>query len=288
MPTKPLLNVLMATALWAASLTAHAFDFQRVLQQASHWKQRNDAVSHRSEITVALPRRGNGFTDCSENFANQTPPIVSDESYRRAYRLCFDGFAVLYSGQTKTPIYAAEVLSRSRLLAAKSQKRTNIFFADERIPLNERASLDDYRGSGFDRGHNAPAADMGTQEGVAQSFALSNMMPQAAKNNQGPWADIEQSTRKYVMRAKGDVFVITGSLLQHGACQYPSLLNCQIGRGVTVPSHIFKLIYDAQTGRAWAHWIENTDDARISKPISYDQLVRLTGIDFLPSIRPIF
>jgi endonuclease G len=58
-----------------------------------------------------------------------------------------------------------------------------------------------------------------------------------------------------------------------------------IGPGrVAVPSHLFKLVYDASSGRAWAHWLANTDEARAGAPISYPELVKRTGIEFLPGI----
>ncbi len=52
---------------------------------------------------------------------------------------------------------------------------------------------------------------------------------------------------------------------------------------VWVPQHLFKLVYDPSTGRVWAHWLDNRDDARVGKPISYADLVRRTGIEFLPA-----
>jgi endonuclease G len=52
-----------------------------------------------------------------------------------------------------------------------------------------------------------------------------------------------------------------------------------------VPKYLYKLVYDSVTGRAWAHWIENTDEARAGRPITYEELVRRTGIEFLPGIR---
>ena len=56
-----------------------------------------------------------------------------------------------------------------------------------------------------------------------------------------------------------------------------------IGRGqVHVPTHLFKLVYDAKTQRAWAHWVENRDDAHPGRPIRYAELVKRTGIEFLP------
>jgi endonuclease G len=105
------------------------------------------------------------------------------------------------------------------------------------------------------------------------------MVPQAPVNNQKSWAGIEQATRKYAMRAKGDVYVVTGPVFDD--------TSATIGPGkVRVPKYLYKLVYDATTGRAWAHWIENTDEARAGRPISYDELVRRTGIAFLPGITP--
>src|SRR5690606_31134956 len=143
--------------------------------------------------------------------------------------------------------------------------RTDRVFTDARLPSAERAQLEDYRGSGYDRGHMAPAADMPNAQAIAQSFSLANMVPQAPQNNRKTWVGIERATRQYVMRAKGDDHVFTG----------PVFLGNQvstIGNGrVMVPTHLFKLVYDPNTNRAWAHWVENTDDARAGKPITYEE-----------------
>lgn len=244
---------------------------------------------------VSMPPSNGNFGGCQENFANGEPPIVPNTKERLARALCFNGFAVLHSGRSKTPIYSAEVLSRARIQRAKGQQRTNKFFADARLPSAERATLEDYRGSSMHRGHNSPAGDMDNEEAMAQSFSLANMMPQAPENNQKAWNGIEQSTRKYAMRARGNVYVITGSISLPGYCPISFHLvssqkskgsACTIGNGVVVPSHIYKLVYDVTTQRAWAHWIENADEARVTAPISYQELVRRTGIEFLPGAHP--
>ncbi len=192
--------------------------------------------------------------------------------------LCFDQFAVLYSGNTKTPVYVAERLNRQILLAAQGFKRTDKFYADARLPRGERAELDDYRGSGWSRGHMAPAGDMGTPAAMVQSFSLANVVPQDPKQNSGSWAKIEEDTRRYVMRAQGDVYVITGPVFEAGAQR--------IGAGgVAVPSHLFKLVYDPATQNAWAHWQKNYLSANAGRPISYEELAKSTGINLLP-IRP--
>ena len=123
--------------------------------------------------------------------------------------LCYAAFAVLHSGETKTPVYVAQRLNRKSLEDAH-ERRADKFFADARLPAAERAELSDYKHSGYSRGHMAPAGDMATPTSMAQSFSLANMVPQNAQQNGGSWARIEQDTRKYVLRASGDVYVITG------------------------------------------------------------------------------
>lgn len=216
------------------------------------------------------------FAACPQHFAGGQPPVTPKAPKLR--ELCFDGFAVLHSGNTKTPIYVAQRLNRQMLQDGQGIKRTDRFYADARLPAAERAELDDYKGSGWSRGHMAPAGDMGTPEGKAQSFSLANMVPQDPKQNGGPWSKIEEDTRKYVMRARGDVYVITGPVFEPGAQT--------IGPGrVAVPSHVFKLVYDPATGKSWAHWQENSPNALVGRPISYAEVVERTRMDLLPGLR---
>lgn len=229
--------------------------------------------------TTASAEAVSGFRECRQLFPGELPR-VPDLQARRPRDLCFDAFAVLHSGRSKTPIFSVERLTRAQLADAADEERTNRFFADARLPTAERATLEDYKGSGYDRGHQAPAADMPTAQAMAQSFSLANMVPQAPENNRKTWAGIESDTRKYVRRATGPVYVFTGPVFDASGAQV-------IGPGrVWVPHYLYKLVYDQSANRAWAHWVENTNDARPGKPISYAELVRRTGIEFLPGISP--
>lgn len=218
-----------------------------------------------------------GFERCDQLFAEQQPPVIATPTAGQTRALCFSAFAVLHSGQSRTPLYVAERLNRKSLQGAHL-KRKDKFFADARLPRAERAELEDYKGSGYDRGHMAPAADMSTPESMAQSFSLANMVPQARENNRKAWAKIEKDTRRYVMRAQGDVYVISGPVFD----AEPSTIG---PNRVWVPKHLFKLVYDPAANKAWAHWIANQDAAKAGKPISYPELVKRTGIHFLPSYR---
>ena len=184
------------------------------------------------------------FATCRHFFAGGKPPVVAPRPTHRA--LCYDAFAILHSGESKTAVYVAQKLNRASVADA-DEKRTNKFFVDARLCSAERATLEDYKGSGFDRGHLAPAGQMPTPEAMAQSFSLSNMVPQAPEHNQGAWrVSVEDATKKYAGRASGDVYVITGPVFEPSIALSPS-----IGPGqVHVPTHLFKLVYDERQGRA--------------------------------------
>ena len=213
------------------------------------------------------------FSECPQFFPARQPPVVPGSPALR--ELCYSAFAVLHSGETKTPVFVVEHLDRATIHAARGQKRASRFFADARLPRGERAELADYRDSGYSRGHMAPAGDMSTPDAMAQSFSLANMVPQDQTFNAGAWSEIEQHTRQYVLRAQADVYVFTGPVF---AAQAPT-----IGPGkVQVPSHLFKLVYDPCSGKSWVHWMANEASTTALPPISYDELVRRTRIRFLP------
>lgn len=225
---------------------------------------------------AALADAPEPFSACRQFFAAGRSPLVT---LRPSYRaLCYDAFAVLHNGETKTPVFVAERLNRA-LVADADEKRTNRFFPDARLPSSERATLDDYKGSGYARGHLAPAGDMPTAQAMAQSFSLANMVPQVPQHNSGPWARVEKDVRQYASRAQGDVYILTGPVF---APDSPRIGPNQ----VRVPKVLFKLVYDARTQTAWAYWHENREGPQSAQPITYEELARRTGLNLLPAVTP--
>lgn len=233
------------------------------------------AILASAAIAVSMSASAGGFADCPQFFANGHPPALKGEKLRE---LCYSHFAVLHSGATRTPLFSAEKLTAADVQASAEETRTNKFFADARLPSAERAELEDYEGSGFDRGHMSPAGDQPDDTAMAQSFSLANMVPQAPHNNRGPWASFEKSVRKYVAKANGPVYVITGPVFEGNQQR----LNSRI----SVPAHLFKLVYDQAENRAWAYWIDNTNEARATKPITYPELTKRLGVELLPGLDP--
>lgn len=192
--------------------------------------------------------------------------------------LCSDHFAVLYSQTSKTPLVVVERLNAAQLKDAKGEERTNQFYADPRIPKGARAELSDYHSQhpAVDRGHQSPAADAPDAHAMAQSFALSNMVPQDPTNNRKIWSKVEADVRKFAVRAGGDVYVFTGPLFDPG--------HSTIGANqVWVPTRLFKLVYDASSKRAWAYVLPNAE-TRIQKPMDYETFVKSTGLKLLGNL----
>lgn len=165
---------LIAFIFLAYSTTSHGFDFRSLIEKIPQVKQ----FSSQSEDTQArnppaLPNIGKDFEDCPNYFFNGKAPVVKNFSQITAIpiSLCFDGFAILYSPKHKIPVYSAEMMSRESLNRENRQERTNVFFEDARLKRSDRATLEDYKGSGFDRGHNFPAGNSSTPESMAQSFS---------------------------------------------------------------------------------------------------------------------
>lgn len=191
--------------------------------------------------------------------------------------LCRIGYAVNYNYKTKVSYYAVEHIKAEMLV--KNVSRKDDFREDPSIPVEVRATLKDYVGSGLDRGHMAPAADLTfSAEAMSESFFLTNMMPQAPGNNRGIWKYLEEMTR-YWAQTHGEVYVITGTYFGQGS----SLM----GNKVHVPSHVYKIIIDPKRGQAIAFMFPNVklDPKTIEQYIvAVSDIEAYTGINFSPNI----
>ena len=99
-----------------------------------------------------IPMISTADSQCLSQFYREQPPFLQKESLNKnSYALCFNGFNVMYSGMSKTPLWSAEHLSPARL--SQKIKREDSFHEETRVSAPHRAVLADYRGSGYDRGH---------------------------------------------------------------------------------------------------------------------------------------
>jgi endonuclease G len=162
--------------------------------------------------------------------------------------LCRINYAVIHRCSTKTPAAVFEHVTTTAVSGKATRK--NNFRADTDVTVNCRATLDDYAGPEYDRGHMAPAGDnTASTEIMSQSFYLSNMVPQVPNNNRGIWRQLESQVRGYVTSTPGDFYVVSGPIYDAG---YEN-----IGNSVGVPTRLFKIIYEKKFGNTMAYLMPN-------------------------------
>lgn len=221
-----------------------------------------------SSVSWAAPTQCQG-----DYFKNQAPDIVSNSYGAHVTELCFHGFAVKYSEVSNTPLWSAEHLTRERIKAAHSVRRLNDFHAERRLPTAHRATLADYRRSGYDRGHLSPSGDMASEVSDHDSFSLANMVPQNPDDNRHLWEGIEAATRHMAQRY-GSIYVVTGPIF---SAQSPKLHN-----RILVPTRLFKVVY-VPSDNAAAAYIANNAAGRNFERVPLERIQKLTGFKFFPA-----
>jgi endonuclease G len=156
--------------------------------------------------------------------------------------------------------------------------RTNQFLVDPKISTGS-ANNSDYAGSGYDRGHLAPAGDMGwSAQSMIESFYYSNMSPQVPSFNRGIWKNAETFTRESAI-ANHIVYVVTGPV-------FTSDMTTIGHNQVAVPQSYFKVILDYVEPeiKAIAFVIPNEASQLPLQhfAISIDEVEHITGLDFFP------
>lgn len=188
------------------------------------------------------------------------------------------GFALCYNKTHEQSNWVAYQLTQAETQGIV--ERSNKFKSDPKIK-GGTASDADYKQSGYDRGHLAPAADMSWSEtSMQESFYYSNMSPQVPSFNRGIWKKLEEQVRNWAVQFD-DIYVATGPVLTNGL---PT-----IGfNKVSVPQFYYKalLVYGKKGKQAIAFVLPNlsSQQALNSYVITIDSLEVLTGIDFFAGL----
>ena len=139
----------------------------------------------------------------------------------------------------------------------------------------------DYAGSGMDRGHLVPAADLKwNPNAMQQSFLLTNICPMHKALNEGGWAKLEEKVREWTARDSA-LLVFTGPVVGDS--------DTTLASGhVTVPSAYYKIILApcVRPMRAIAFIYPNGySGGRLRQyAVSIDEVERRTGLDFFPTL----
>ncbi|WP_400193927.1 DNA/RNA non-specific endonuclease [Hymenobacter sp. B81] len=164
---------------------------------------------------------------------------AADEALTTNFLLLKPQYALSYHRDRGIPNWVSWHLSASWLGSAARQ---DDFRADATLPTGwHRPGSSSYSGSGFDRGHNCPSADRtATVADNSATFLMSNMIPQAPRNNQQTWNNLEGYCRTLVGQGH-ELYVIMGQYGTGGTGANGYKTSVDAGR-VTVPKRIWKVI----------------------------------------------
>jgi endonuclease G len=184
------------------------------------------------------------------------------------------GYSLLYNEKYKQANWVAYELTKQE--TNKIFERSNKFISDPQVK-SVNAFNKDYAGSGYDRGHLAPAADMGwSASTMIESFYYSNMSPQQPGFNRGIWKKLEELVRTWAVENQA-VYVVTGPVLVKGFST--------IGyHKIAVPNYYYKVILDYKEpnikGIGFILPNESSKSSLQNYAISIDSVEKVTGIDF--------
>lgn len=173
-------------------------------------------------------------------------------------------------------------------------RRSNEFLPDPDIDERHRVTTDDYKGSGYDRGHMCPAADNKFEaRAMTECFYMTNMCPQLHELNAGGWESLESACRRWA-KTEGSVLIVCGpvydSELKARQGEVSTRKQKTIGKEhrVTVPTGFFKCVMSLREGHEKAIGFYYTNDDK-KQPMNevcmtVDDIEAMTGYDFFVNV----
>ncbi|MEY5043186.1 MAG: hypothetical protein RJA19_413 [Bacteroidota bacterium] len=184
-------------------------------------------------------------------------------------------YALGYDERFEQAAWTQHMICRATC-GVRAVERSDNFRADPKVRTGS-AGPKDFSGSGYDRGHLAPAADFAwSARAMSESFFMSNMSPQTPGFNRGIWKQLEEAVRDWAC-SRDTLYVISGPILTEDLDE--------LGSGVAIPDWYFKVIYDpSPTPTAIAFLLRNASGTPpLSRyAVSIDEVESRTGLDFLP------
>ena len=215
-------------------------------------------------------------SECEAGVASLEVPAYdkNDEVIRRT------AYTVSYNHETKIPKWVAWHLTADHVDGPL--KRKDFDFMDDMSVVDPKGYKSDYYRSGYTRGHMCPAGDnKWSAKAMQECFLMTNMCPQLAALNSGMWNSLEKSCRTWAERY-GDVYIVCGPVLLKGP-------HHTIGRNkVVVPEAFFKVILCMKGKPKAIGYVVRNESQKGKKRNEFvnsvDEVERITGIDFFPSL----
>lgn len=190
------------------------------------------------------------------------------------------GYALCYEEKYEQAKWVAYRLT-AEMCNNNEEERTDDFREDKAIKTGS-AVPEDYKKSGYDRGHLCPAGDMAWSEiAMSESFYMSNMSPQAPKFNRGIWKTLESQVRNWAKKEE-ELYIVTAGVLEKGL---PTIGD---KNKIAIPKYYYKIVLDVfgKEKKAIAFVMPNEGSKQniFDFAVTIDSVERLTQINFFPAL----
>lgn len=258
----------------------------------------SDAQARTAQTTINLTV--NAPPDPAEHLALGNPSnAITDVNQPLNYLMVKPQYVLSYNRDKGTANWVSWHLDSTWLGTAPRQ---DDFRADTTLPAGWfQVQGNSYSGSGFDRGHMTPSADRtSTVPDNSATFLMTNMIPQAPNNNQGPWEELESYLRTLVNQGN-EVYIIAGGAGQGGVGSNGAATTIA-GGNVLVPAYTWKIALVIPNGandvdrivkttRVITVIMPNRQDIGINTPwrnfrANVKQVEAMTGLNFFSNVRP--
>ena len=175
---------------------------------------------------------------CGRNLPFGAPSVSNPTS-----EVCHEGYAAAVDDNALIPRWVAYRLTGEHSIGCNH--RDDDFHAEEQLSGKPRQEPDDYKASGYDRGHQAPAQDFAwSSKEMSDSFSMANMAPQVSGLNRDGWEYLEETVRAWAF-ARGELIIYVGPVVAPNALV--------IGRDrISVPQAFWKVVIDPHQHKALA------------------------------------
>lgn len=205
-------------------------------------------------------------------------PSLLDGS-RRVITLTYTAYQTAFDPLFQQPIWVSYRLNRERV--GGGAERSSGFWNEPRLKSQD-ASDEDYKGSGMDRGHLVPAADMAwSVRTMHESFSYANVSPQRPGFNRGIWKRLENQVRTWASDLSANdtlgLMVWAGPVLEPEPERWGRLL---------VPQRFYKIVYHPAQKRVVACLMQNaaSQEEISATMVTVDSIENITGLDFLAGL----
>lgn len=212
----------------------------------------------------------------SDSLISVSDGALRENDDKECCLILYSAYEVMYNTEYKIPKWVKYELLKSETDGRYSRKGLK-FIPDPTVNLPQAEDYD-YKGSGWSRGHMAPAADFKwSSRAMIETFYFTNCCPQNQALNSGQWHTLEKKVREWANRY-GTLTVYTGPIVLdnvYGTIGYNK---------VVIPDAFFKAILAGEQTIAFVMYNHNNNESLQKCAMSVDDLEILTGINFFEEL----